>query len=82
MNIVGIEVPFIIEAKTTGLKKRRNVTYSLVDAYHTTCIDKKDIILGQIQACERLLKYTRDRLDQIILEKEVADLKLMLDFIE
>lgn len=77
-----MEVPFVIEAKTTGLRKSRNVTYSLVDSYHTTCIDKKDIILGQIQACEKLLKYTGDRLDQIILEKEVADLKLMLDFIE
>jgi hypothetical protein len=39
-------------------------------------------MLGQIQACEKLLKYTGDRLDQIILEKEIADLKLMLDFIE
>ena len=82
MNIVGIAVPFVIEAKTTGLKKRRNVTYSLVDSYHSTCVDKKDIILGQIQACERLLKYTDERLDQIILEKEIADLKLILDFIE
>jgi hypothetical protein len=77
-----MEVPFEIEAKTTGLRKSRNITYSLVDSNHTTCIDKKDIILGQIQACEKLLKYTGDRLDQIILEKEVADLKLMLDFIE
>jgi hypothetical protein len=82
VNIIEIECPFVIEAKTTGLKKMRNVTYSLVESYHTTCIDKRDIILGQIQACERLLKYTRDRLDQIILEKEIADLKLMLDFIE
>lgn len=77
-----MEGPFVIEAKTTGLKKSRNVTYSLVDSYLTACIDKKEIILKQIQACERLLKYTSDRLDQIILEKEIADLKLILDFIE
>ena len=77
-----MEVPFVIEAKTTGLRKSRNVTYSLVDFNHTICIDKKYIMLGQIQACEKLLKYTGDRLDQIILEKEIADLKLMLDFIE
>ncbi|HEX9319108.1 MAG TPA: hypothetical protein VF884_09250 [Nitrososphaeraceae archaeon] len=82
MNIIEEENPFAIEAKTTGLKKSRSVTYSLVDSYHSTCIDKKDIILGQIQACERLLKYTGDRIDQIILEKEVADLKLILDLIE
>jgi hypothetical protein len=82
MNIIVEENPFAIEAKTAGLKKGRNVTYSLVDSYHSTCIDKKEIILRQIQACERLLKYTHDRVDQIILEKEVADLKLILDLIE
>ena len=82
MNIVEVENLFAIEAKTIGLKNSRNVTYSLVDSYHSTCIDKKDIILGQIQACERLLKYANDRMDQIILEKEIADLKLMLDLIE
>jgi len=54
MNIIEEENPFAIEAKTTGLKKSRSVTYSLVDSYHSICIDKKDIILGQIQACERL----------------------------
>jgi hypothetical protein len=82
MNLVEVEVPFVVEAKTTGLKESRNVTYSLVDSYHSTFLDKKDIILGQIQACERLLKYSKDRVDQIILEKEAADLKLMLDLIE
>lgn len=82
MNIVEVENLFAIEAKTIGLKNSRNVIYSLVDSYHSTCIDKKDIILGQIQACEKLLRYTRDRIDQIILEKEIADLKLMLDLIE
>jgi hypothetical protein len=82
MNIVEVENLFAAEAKTIGLKNSRNVTYSLVDSYHSTCVDKKDIILGQIQACERLLKYANDRVDQIILEKEIADLKLMLDLIE
>jgi hypothetical protein len=82
MNISEMEIPFVIEAKTTGGKKARNVTYSLVDSYHNTCIDKREIISGQIEACERLLKFTNDRVDQIILEKEVADLKLMLDLLE
>ena len=42
----------------------------------------RGILLEQIHACERVLKYTSDRIDQIILEKEIADLKLMLDLIE
>jgi predicted RNase H-like nuclease len=82
MNVIGMEAPLIIEAKTTGSNSNRNVTYSPIDTYHNVFIDKKDLILAQIHACERLLKYTNDRIDQIILEKEIADLKLMLDLIE
>jgi hypothetical protein len=52
MNIVETEIPFAIEAKTSG-SKSRNVMYPLVDSYHNICICKKDIILGQIRAYER-----------------------------
>jgi hypothetical protein len=82
MNIVEMESPFIIEAKTTGSNTNRSVTYSPVDTYHNIFIDKRELILAQIHACEILLKYTKDRTDQIILEKEIGDLKLMLDLIE
>jgi hypothetical protein len=82
MNIVEMESPFIIEAKTTGSNTNRSVTYSPVDTYHNIFIDKRELILAQIHACEILLKYTKDRTDQIILGKEIGDLKLMLDLIE
>jgi hypothetical protein len=82
MNTVEMESPFIIEAKTTGSNTNRSVTYSPVDTYHNIFIDKRELILAQIHACEILLKYTKDRTDQIILEKEIGDLKLMLDLIE
>jgi hypothetical protein len=82
MNIVEMGSAFVIEAMTIGHMKERNVIYSIENSYHSICIDKRGIILGQIHACERVLKYTSDRIDQIILEKEIADLKLMLDFIE
>jgi hypothetical protein len=42
---------------------------------------KKEVILSQIFACERLKKYSTDKADQIILEKEIFDLKLILDLI-
>jgi hypothetical protein len=77
-----MEIPFAIEAKISRSKKSRIVTDSIVDSYHHICISKKDIILEQVQACERILKYTNDRIDQIILEKEIADLRLMLDLLE
>ena len=72
-----------IVAKTCGCKDmKRKVTYSLVDSYHNLCRDKKDIILSEMQACERLLQYTRDENDKITVEKEVAELKLTLDLLQ
>ncbi|HEX7179746.1 MAG TPA: hypothetical protein VF220_08470 [Nitrososphaeraceae archaeon] len=81
MNIVEMENSFVIQAKTIG-HKQKNVIYSVENSYHNICIDKRGILLEQIQACERVLRYAGDRIDQIILEKEIADLKLMLDLIE
>jgi len=80
VNIARTEADYDMVAKTCGCKDtERKVTYSFVDSYHSLCRDKKDIILSEIQACERLLKYTRDDNDKIILEKEIAELKLALD---
>jgi hypothetical protein len=60
----------------------RKVTYSFVDSYHSLCRDKKDIILSEMRACERLLKYTRDENEKFTVEKEVAELKLTLDLLQ
>ena len=80
MNIAHAEADYDIVAKTCGCKDRmRKVTYSFVDSYHSLCRDKKDIILSEMQACERLLKYTRDEYDKVTVEKEVEELKLTLD---
>jgi len=32
---------------------RKKVTYSIVDSYHSLCLDKKDIIYAEIEACLR-----------------------------
>jgi len=83
MNIAESEEPVIVIAKTCGCKEKgKRVTYSLVDAYHSLCLDKKEIILAQIQACERLLKYVTDENDMSILGEEVAELRLALDLMD
>ena len=83
MNIACTEADYDIVAKTCGCKdKNRKVTYSFVDSYHSLCRDKKDIILSEIQACERLLKYAIDENDKTTLEKEIAELKLALDMLQ
>jgi hypothetical protein len=55
------------------------VTYSFIDESHALCIDKKDIISAELEACERLLKYTVDLADEEIIKKELAELKMALD---
>ena len=65
MNVTTSEEPYEIIAKTCGCKERnRKVTYSFIDAYHGLCKDKKDIVLSEIQACERLINDTRDEIDK------------------
>ena len=80
MNIVYKETPLSIMAKTCGYSERnRRVTYAFLDSYHSLCLDKKDIIYSEIQACQRLLKYTKDKVDKRVIEKEITGLKIALD---
>jgi hypothetical protein len=82
MNISDTEAPLIILAKTCGCKeKNMKVTYAFIDAYHSLCLDKKDIILAEIEACNRLSKYTLDEKDKIVIETEIAELKMSLDLL-
>jgi len=53
--------------------------YQVTDSYHSLCIDKKDIISAELEACERLLKYTVNKIDRETIGKEIAELKIALD---
>jgi hypothetical protein len=87
LNISQSESPYSIIAKTCGCyNKKRKVAYTLIDSYHSLCHDKKDLILGQIEACQRLVKYTidygRDEVDRQTIENEIHELKMVLDLIQ
>lgn len=71
----------LMVAKTCGCneRNRQKVTYAFSDEFHSLCIDKKDIIHNQIQAYERLLKYVTNESERAIVEKEIAELKTMVD---
>ena len=80
MNISDPESPMTILAKTCGCRERSmKVTYSFIDSYHSLCLDKKDIIYAEIDACQRLTKYTVDEKDKLVIERELAELKMSLD---
>ncbi len=81
MNI--IEIPFIVEAKASGHNNtNKTISYSFIESPHNLCLDKREILLAQIQACERLLKYTVDENELIAIGKEIEELKLALDLMK
>jgi hypothetical protein len=82
MNLTDLESTIQIDAKLCGSLHRRRIAYSVTDFHHSLYINKKDIILGQIRACDLLYKYAIDTRDRNVLRKEILDLKLMLDLIE
>jgi hypothetical protein len=81
MNVTDTESPTIL-AKTCGCKEKHlKVTYFFIDSCHSLCLDKKDLIYAEIEACDRLSRYTRDEIDKKVIEKEIAELKMSLDLI-
>jgi hypothetical protein len=63
-------------------RDKRKITYALIDSYHSLCLDKKDIIRSELEACEGLLKYTtEDQSDRSMVEREIAELKMTLDLL-
>lgn len=82
MNITDSEAPYEIVAKTCGCKENsKKVTYSFVDTYHALSKDKKDIIISEIQACERLKNYIKDEDEMNVIETEMAELRMTLDLL-
>jgi len=79
LNILESETPFLIEAKTCGYSKKKSITYHFIESSHSLCLDKREIILAQIQACNRLLKYAKDESDRVAINGELGELKLTLD---
>ena len=54
MNLTDFDSTIEINTKLCGSSHSRMIAYSVVDFHHSLYIDKKDIILGQIRACELL----------------------------
>lgn len=69
----------LVTAKTCGCMDRRQVTYAFSVEPHILCLDKKDVLEAQINACERLLKYTKDPSERSTVEKEITELRMALD---
>lgn len=80
MNISCETNALVFTAKACSNPIRRKVVYAF-DNLDFLFLDKKDIILNQIQACEKLLKYAVDDSDNLAIAKEIDELKSSLDLI-
>lgn len=82
LNIICLQ-PELIVAKICGCERRnkQTVVYALSEESHSLCIDKKDILNAEIEACERLLKYLTEQSEKEIVAREIAELKMALDLL-
>lgn len=82
MNITESEIPYIVEAKIGGGKEHgKSVSYYFIESLHSLCLKKGELILAQIQACERLSKYTKEDEEIVLLRNEISKLSLAADLI-
>ena len=78
------ENPFEISAKSCSCnesEKKGKIIYLFLENYQSLCLDKKEVLLGEIHACERLLKSASDEPEKENIERELADLRLMFDLL-
>jgi hypothetical protein len=84
-NIISTEVSLFVVAKTCNCnqacERGMKVTYEFIDTYYSTYLDKRDIIIAQLHACERLIEYSKDENDIPVIKREIEELKMALDLI-
>jgi len=80
MNIIDEESD-LVKAKTCGFNADQRITYSFSESYHSLCLDKKDIVAKEIQACETLINYAKSESEKAIVAKEIAELRMALDML-
>ncbi len=81
MNIESEQGSLLI-ARTAGNKNTgQRIIYSFTNPEHALAVGKKDIILAEIEACERLLKYANDESEKKAAEREISELRMTLDLL-
>jgi hypothetical protein len=80
MNIIEAGTGLNIEAKLFRERNSINIVYSFIEPPHSLCVNKREIILSQIQACERLFSHIKEETELKTINKEISSLKTSLDF--
>lgn len=75
------DAPAFLVAKTCGRGNMR-IAYQVLGSPDLQCVDKREILLAQLFACRKLLKYTADELEQALVRKEISEIGLALDLVQ
>ena len=73
----------ILTARMCGSScQNTKVVYSFSDDTNQIFfMDKRNIINNQLDACQRLLRYI-SKIDRAVVEKEISELKMVLDLMQ
>lgn len=74
----------LLTAKTCGSSSNNaKVVYSFVDDTNQIFfVDKRNVVNNQLDACQRLLPYIFSKSDRALVEKEILELKMIIDLIQ
>ena len=64
-----------------GSNRGIKVAYLILESYENLCIDKKSIIVAQLDACNKLLKYTVNEKEKEAIVREIRELKTALNIL-
>lgn len=77
-----MDIPVTMTAKISGSAgNRHEVTYIISENTDVLCFDRKELLLSQLFACRKLLKYAEPA-EKSLVEKEISDLQNALDLIQ
>ena len=78
------DVPTLLTAKTCGsaCKNAKKVVYSFAnETSQILFVDKRDVVKNQLEACQKLLPYI-SKIDRALVEREILELKMVLDLMQ
>ena len=79
MNISTSSDYPLFTAKLCSVASKKKVAYAVLDNSDFLFVEKKDIVLNQLLACERLLPYAVEEGDKTAVLKEIDELRAALD---
>jgi hypothetical protein len=74
VNIAEPETFFLIEAKINGNQQQRNILYSFVESSNNHCLNKRQILIAEIEACKRLSKHHSKGEEIFSIKNEIQEL--------